>query len=499
MARSGDWELYILRKLEERNREEFHKHQEIYKAYDQLRLVNERLNKDVVKLQYEKDTLQENLDSKLTSSDSKGGDAGGLGKRVEELKQKLASSEEARLEKNEKYTTLLEKNFEDERDLTVTRNKLKEAEKTLQIREATCEGLQVKVASLSEQVQKLKNQSSTAQQRLEKSQKENDSLREKVNDLQKHLLDAKDSRREAEKNAHRKELREQIQKAEGGTPDRPKMLRSNSSKEVSTSVRSASSKRTVSETVESPRRSSLAPHTSTPSVKPEVPTTIWDAHDSDVTALCFSNYGNYVATGGSDKLVRIWPVNDKGEVTRDEKSRTQLSGCKASILSLQFDDQDQTILGASNDQTARVWQLDNKKQLVRLKGHNDKVSAARFCERSTKVVTGSLDRTVKIWDWKTEKSLCTLFAGYSCTDVLVGRNPQWATLVTSHNDKQVRFWDLRTNTPNPIVLGGKITSLDQSPDGRYLLCCCMDDTLRIIDMNQKSLYKTLKWVLKFGV
>ena len=36
MARSGDWELYILRKLEERNREEFHKHQEIYKACESL-------------------------------------------------------------------------------------------------------------------------------------------------------------------------------------------------------------------------------------------------------------------------------------------------------------------------------------------------------------------------------------------------------------------------------------------------------------------------------
>lgn len=31
-----------------------------------------------------------------------------------------------------------------------------------------------------------------------------------------------------------------------------------------------------------------------------------------------------------------------------------------------------------------------------------------------------------------------------------------------------------------------------SEDGRYLLCCCGDDTLRIIDMNQKSIFKTLR-------
>ena len=112
-----------------------------------------------------------------------------------------------------------------------------------------------------------------------------------------------------------------------------------------------------------------------------------------MTALCFSTHGRFLATGGSDKLVRVWPFDTEaggeewggggrgiggggagnecdgclintaphtlsprtphvsrptfptpsyphmpaGKVVIDNKERVQLTGCKASILSLQFD------------------------------------------------------------------------------------------------------------------------------------------------------------------
>lgn len=31
-----------------------------------------------------------------------------------------------------------------------------------------------------------------------------------------------------------------------------------------------------------------------------------DAHDNEVSALCFSQEGNYMATGGADKVVKVW-------------------------------------------------------------------------------------------------------------------------------------------------------------------------------------------------
>ena len=37
---------------------------------------------------------------------------------------------------------------------------------------------------------------------------------------------------------------------------------------------------------------------------PSIP--LQDAHDSEVSALSFSSDGNYMATGGADKLVKVW-------------------------------------------------------------------------------------------------------------------------------------------------------------------------------------------------
>ena len=49
---------------------------------------------------------------RLTSNESSGKDSAVLAKRVDELKEKLARSEEERLIKSEKYTTVLERNHE---------------------------------------------------------------------------------------------------------------------------------------------------------------------------------------------------------------------------------------------------------------------------------------------------------------------------------------------------------------------------------------------------
>lgn len=31
-----------------------------------------------------------------------------------------------------------------------------------------------------------------------------------------------------------------------------------------------------------------------------------DAHDNEVSAICFNTQGSYMATGGADKVVKVW-------------------------------------------------------------------------------------------------------------------------------------------------------------------------------------------------
>ena len=60
-------------------------------------------------------------------------------------------------------------------------------------------------------------------------------------------------------------------------------------------------------------------------------------------------------------------------------------------------------------------------------------------------------------------------------------------------DKKVRFWDLRKGGTDPIEeieLGGKVTSLDISRNGLWLLACSRDDSLRLVDLRTCKLART---------
>lgn len=87
----------------------------------------------------------------------------------------------------------------------------------------------------------------------------------------------------------------------------------------------------------------------------------------------------------------------------------------------------------------------------------------------------------------------TKFAGSSCNDLVTTDS---FSIISGHFDKKIRFWDTRTAdcTANDIPLQGKITSLDLSKDGKFLLCCVRDDTINLLDLRQNKIVRTFRYV-----
>uniref|UniRef100_A0A336LMW7 CSON013240 protein n=1 Tax=Culicoides sonorensis TaxID=179676 RepID=A0A336LMW7_CULSO len=122
-----------------------------------------------------------------------------------------------------------------------------------------------------------------------------------------------------------------------------------------------------------------------------------------------------------------------------------------------------------------------------LTGHSGKVMAAKFMGEPSKVVTGSHDRTLKVWDLRNKACIETKFAGSSCNDLVI-TDGSGSTIISGHFDKKIRFWDTRTDcSANDVVLNGKVTSLDLSKDYKYLLCCCRDDTIKLLDLRKNQI------------
>ncbi|KAJ8371464.1 hypothetical protein AAFF_G00310360 [Aldrovandia affinis] len=203
-----------------------------------------------------------------------------------------------------------------------------------------------------------------------------------------------------------------------------------------------------------------------------------DAHELGINAVRFSVSSNLLATGGTDRVIKLWDVS-AGML----HSRGSLEGSNEGITSIEFDPTGTRILAASYDKSALFWRLDDCAPKFTLTGHSRKVTAAKFKCSLRQVVTGSADRTVKVWDLHRAACIQTIEVLSYCSDVVCSEY----FIVSGHYDRKIRFWDSRAaSCTQEIPLQGKVTSLDICPDHRQLLSCSRDDCLQVVDLRMSN-------------
>ncbi|XP_006885791.1 PREDICTED: autophagy-related protein 16-2 [Elephantulus edwardii] len=211
---------------------------------------------------------------------------------------------------------------------------------------------------------------------------------------------------------------------------------------------------------------------------------VLDAHLSEVNAVCFGPNSSLLATGGSDRLIRLWNVVGG----RLEDNQT-LEGAGGSITSLDFDPSGSQVLAATYNQAAQLWKVGELQSKETLSGHTDKVTAAKFKLTRHQAVTGSRDRTVKEWDLGRAYCSRTINVLSYCNDVVCGDH----IIISGHNDQKIRFWDSRgPHCTQVIPVQGRVTSLNLSHDQLHLLSCSRDDTLKVIDLRVSNIRQVFR-------
>ena len=115
------------------------------------------------------------------------------------------------------------------------------------------------------------------------------------------------------------------------------------------------------------------------------------------------------------------------------------------VFAVAFSPDGKTIVTASYDKTARLWDTQNGNELATL-NHQAMVKAATFSPDGKTIATASNDKTARLWDTKNGNELTTL--NHQARVFAVAFSPDGKTIATASDDKTAR---LHWATPEGLI------------------------------------------------
>lgn len=199
-------------------------------------------------------------------------------------------------------------------------------------------------------------------------------------------------------------------------------------------------------------------------------------HTSLIYVAEFSKDGKSIVTASLDGTAKLWDTNT-GNMIMD------FIGHSSSVKSVKFSPDEKRIVTVSYDQTAKIWEVNTGLLIFNLIGHTANISSVEFSPDGNKIVTVSKDKTAKIWDVLTGKLLFDLKAHTKeVNSICFSRNG--ITVVTSSDDKTAKLWEVNTGKLLVDFTGHTrgIGMVRFSPDNKKIVTASDDNTLKIWDV-----------------
>jgi len=220
-------------------------------------------------------------------------------------------------------------------------------------------------------------------------------------------------------------------------------------------------------------------------------------HTDVVTSISFSPDGKTLASGSEDKTIKLWNL-ETGKEIRTLKSVARVYGVSFSsdgktLASGSGGSDGKTLASRSGDNTIKLWNPETGKEIRTLKGHAGVVWSISFNLDGKTLASSSADKTIKLWNVATGKQIRTL-KGHAGDVLSINFSLDGKTLASCSRDKTIKLWNVVTGKQILTLKdhAGEVLSVSFSPDRKSLASGSHDQTIKLWNVETGKEIRTLK-------
>ncbi len=209
----------------------------------------------------------------------------------------------------------------------------------------------------------------------------------------------------------------------------------------------------------------------------------WQAHESVVSALAFSPDEQCLATGGWDRVVKMWDLSNG--------TLLWTGFAVEAILSVAFSPDVCALASGGTDGHVRIWDVSSGVLLQSLTEHAGPVWRVVWSPDGKLLASAGQDAHIRLWE-RTGDSCAPLkptpfniLDGHSGPVTGLTFSPDGRTLATASEDRTIKFWDVTSGVlKETIPVQARPMGLEWSMDGRYLASGELDRAFWVWDLRQ---------------